>query len=305
MNHFFLVWSKPDFQYELIKELEQKKLTYEILSPALIKVTTPELPTLCWAHRVGSPAQSFEFSSIGEAQKFLQTQGQLWIHEPIQEIRRGELILGGLKTIKSKPRKPFEAWPTGRLGAFSLMAHNQLIFTSHLTPSLPPFKELFINDPRPPSRAYLKLWEAFSRLQVWPQPTEKTLELGSSPGGWTWVLAEQLKSSVVCLDKGSMDIKIANHPLVTWVAQDAFLWVEKQSVQEFDWVLSDMACEPERLYQLVQLLLSQKPTLKLICTIKFTDHLDLEILNKFQSIANSQLITLDYNKHELTWLKVY
>lgn len=305
MNSFFLVWVKPDFQYELVKELEHYQLLYQILSPTLIQVTATQLPALCWAHRVGPSAQLLEFNSIGEAQKILQKHGHLWIHAPLQDIRRGELILSGLKSLKYKPKKPFEAWPTGQLGAFSLISKHQLIFTTQLTPSLPPFNELFINDPRPPSRAYLKLWEALSRLQIWPQPTEKTLELGSSPGGWTWVLAEQLQSQVVCLDRGSMDIKIANHPLVTWIAQDAFAWIAKNSIAEFDWILSDMACEPERLYHLIQQLLSRKPTLKFICTIKFTDHLDFKVLHQFQSIASSQLITLDYNKHELTWFKIY
>lgn len=304
MSELCLIWCKPDYQFELLKELEKNLLKYQIINPLLIQVTADKLPPLHWAHRIGHHAQSFEFTSISQAQKFLQAQGLLWLHEPVNEVRRGELILSGLKTIKHKPKKPFEAWPQGRLGSFSLTATNKLLFTCQLTPSLLPFKDLFINDQRPPSRAYLKLWEAFTRLQTWPRSPEKTLELGSAPGGWTWVVAEQLKTPVVCLDKGSMDINVANHPLVTWIAQDAFIWIEKHSVDEFDWVLSDMACEPERLYNLVQKLLIRKPNLKFICTLKFTDQVDYSIINKFSAIEQSQLLTLDYNKHELTWMKI-
>ena len=42
----------------------------------------------------------------------------------------------------------------------------------------------------PPNRAYLKLWEALVRLRRWPGPGERCLDLGASPGGWTYVLAK-------------------------------------------------------------------------------------------------------------------
>ena len=49
----------------------------------------------------------------------------------------------------------------------------------------------------PPSRAYLKLWELFTRLGHWPRSGERVLDLGASPGGWTFVLANQLGANVV------------------------------------------------------------------------------------------------------------
>ena len=48
----------------------------------------------------------------------------------------------------------------------------------------------FIEDKHSPSsRAYLKLWETFTRFQEYPKEGDKCLELGAAPGGWTWVLA--------------------------------------------------------------------------------------------------------------------
>jgi integrase len=47
-----------------------------------------------------------------------------------------------------------------------------------------------------PSRAYLKLWELFTLIGEHPRPGELCLDLGSSPGGWTWVL-QRLGARVV------------------------------------------------------------------------------------------------------------
>jgi hypothetical protein len=43
----------------------------------------------------------------------------------------------------------------------------------------------------PPSRAYLKLWEVFSRLGVTPKKDDLCLDLGPSPRGWSWELIQQ------------------------------------------------------------------------------------------------------------------
>jgi len=41
----------------------------------------------------------------------------------------------------------------------------------------------------PPSRAYLKFWEACTRLGARPEPGDTCIDLGASPGGWTWAMA--------------------------------------------------------------------------------------------------------------------
>ena len=47
----------------------------------------------------------------------------------------------------------------------------------------------FVEDKAiPPNRAYLKLWEAFTLLGRHPGAGERCLDMGASPGGWTWVL---------------------------------------------------------------------------------------------------------------------
>ena len=56
----------------------------------------------------------------------------------------------------------------------------------------------------PPNRAYLKLWEALTLLGRRPGPGELCLDLGASPGGWTWVLAK-LGARVIAVDKAPLD----------------------------------------------------------------------------------------------------
>jgi 23S rRNA (cytidine2498-2'-O)-methyltransferase len=52
----------------------------------------------------------------------------------------------------------------------------------------------------PPCRAYLKLWEVFSRIQKMPAPGDACLDAGASPGRWTWAL-QQLGASVLAGDR--------------------------------------------------------------------------------------------------------
>ncbi len=66
----------------------------------------------------------------------------------------------------------------------------------------------------PPSRAYLKLWEALVRFGRWPAPGDRCLDLGASPGGWTWVLAK-LGANVTAVDKAPLAPAVAAMPGVT------------------------------------------------------------------------------------------
>ena len=59
------------------------------------------------------------------------------------------------------------------------------------------------------------------RLGRWPQPGERCLDLGASPGGWTWVLAK-LGAEVVAIDKAPLDPKVAAMPGVEWRGESAF-----------------------------------------------------------------------------------
>jgi 23S rRNA (cytidine2498-2'-O)-methyltransferase len=171
-------------------------------------------------------------------------------------------------------------------------------------PNIPIGSLSFKETPHPPSRAYLKLWEAFTKIGQWPNVKSSVLELGSSPGGWTWVLAKQIGCQVTCLDKGDMDPRIVGLKNVTWHQQDAFTFLSKNLSEPFDWLLSDMACDPHKLLPLVQDWVTKKPFSRCICTIKLTNKIDNtnSLIQQFKDIPNSWVTHLNVNKHELTWI---
>ncbi|WP_457844104.1 SAM-dependent methyltransferase, partial [Staphylococcus aureus] len=79
------------------------------------------------------------------------------------------------------------AAPTAPLGSWTLLAPDRMLAAARCSSPFPNGEVGFIEDKAgPPNRAYLKLWEALVRLRRWPQPGERCLDLGASPGGWTY-----------------------------------------------------------------------------------------------------------------------
>src|SRR5262249_39492553 len=133
---------------------------------------------------------------------------------------------------------------------------------------------VFVEDKAgPPSRAYLKLWEALVRFGRWPQPGERCVDLGASPGGWTYVLAK-LGARVVAVDKPAIDPEVAGMPGVEWRRESAFA-LEPSSIGLVDWLFSDVICYPARLLRLIEHWRRSGLAKNFVCTIKFqggTDH---------------------------------
>lgn len=153
----------------------------------------------------------------------------------------------------------------------------------------------------PPNRAYLKLWEVLCLGYIRLKPNDVAIDLGSSPGGWTWALSEQV-SKVYSVDKAPLDPKVSKAPSIHYREDDAF----KLNPQEFSdctWLFSDIICTPERLYELVQLWMKNSKVQNFVCTIKFKGECNFEMLQKFKQIENSKIIHLYQNKNEVTWIR--
>jgi hypothetical protein len=101
----------------------------------------------------------------------------------------------------------------------------------------------------PPSRAYLKLWEALTRLGRYPKPGESCIDLGASPGGWTWVI-QSLGAHVIAVDKAPLDPAVVALTNVEVREQSAFA-LTPDEIGPVDWLFSDIICYPERLLRLV------------------------------------------------------
>ena len=192
------------------------------------------------------------------------------------------------------------AAPTAPLGSWTLLAPDRMLAAARCSS---PFAngevELIEDREGPPNRAYLKLWEALVRLRRWPQPGERCLDLGASPGGWTWVLAK-LGATVVAVDKAPLDSRIAAMAGVEWRGESAFA-LEPESVGPVDWLFSDIACYPARLLRLVERWRASGLAKNFVCTIKLQGETDHEAVQAFAALPGARVLHLHYNKHELTF----
>jgi 23S rRNA (cytidine2498-2'-O)-methyltransferase len=184
-----------------------------------------------------------------------------------------------------------------------LLDANTVLAAPHCTSVFPNGEVHFLEDhTRPPSRAYLKLWEALTIAGQRPGPGDLCLDLGSSPGGWTWVLA-RLGARVISVDKAPLAPAVARMRGVEYRAESAFA-LDPVALGPIDWLFSDVVCYPARLLALVERWLSRGACRRFVCTVKFQGATDHETAARFAAIPGSALRHLVHNKHELTWTKL-
>lgn len=153
----------------------------------------------------------------------------------------------------------------------------------------------------PPNRAYLKVWEVLCMNYIQLKPNDIAIDLGSSPGGWSWALAQQIHK-VYSIDKAELDSKIKSISNIIYKSEDAFQ-VKPQEYQDCNWLFSDIICTPQRLLSLVENWHKNSSVQNFVCTIKFKGNCDFEILKEFLKYENSKIIHLYQNKNEVTWIK--
>jgi 23S rRNA (cytidine2498-2'-O)-methyltransferase len=256
---------------------------------------------LAWAQNIWLKPEILPIASIGQAVKELRARGRNWAGSAFQLHRRTKLIQEQLPKVSMKPLSFPQPAPTAPLGAFVLL-DAQTLLASPTTSS--PFAEgaaKFIEDKsNPPNRAYLKLWETLTRLGRYPGPGDMCLDLGASPGGWTWVLAS-LGAKVTAIDKAPLDINIAALSNVT-CRQDSAFSLDPKSVGPVDWLCSDVICYPDRLLELIERWRTEGQVRNFIITVKLQGETDFAAIEKFKALPNSRLVHLFHNKHELTWV---
>ncbi|HVF34425.1 MAG TPA: 23S rRNA (cytidine(2498)-2'-O)-methyltransferase RlmM [Candidatus Saccharimonadia bacterium] len=104
-----------------------------------------------------------------------------------------------------------------------------------------------------PSRSTLKLEEAFLVLlsdaerEAWLAPGMTAVDLGASPGGWTYQLVRR-SIRVTAVDNGPMDERLMQSGLVEHRREDGFRFRPKKPV---DWLVCDMVEQPIRVAGLV------------------------------------------------------
>ena len=267
----------------------------------------PLCPEPVWVQNIWYEPQFIPAPSIKQAAAGLKAMQRNWACHPTAWFRRSALIEAQLPRIRTECPLCFgnplpQLTPAQRLGAWTLW-EERLLLASPLCASPFPDGMLFFQENKtdPPGRAYLKLWEALTRLGRFPRPGETALDLGSSPGGWTWVLAGQ-GARVISVDRAALARNVAAMPGVEYIRGSAFA-LEPRDFLDAAWLCSDVICYPERLFRLIMRWLEAGYTGNIICTLKFQGETDFASIEQFKSLPGGWLLHLFHNKHELTWIR--
>ncbi len=287
-----------EFQKELLDELRyhQAQVIYSTDETHWLQEDRFEP---AWADCVWRDVKGLEFDSITDAQKKLRAISPRWRYFGDLFHRRGALIAEGV--VSKKKQQPFRfpsLPPSASDPVFTLADEHWILYSQSVSRptmnGLIPFEE---NKDVPPSRAYLKLWEALTILGEWPQPGERVVDLGSSPGSWSWALAE-LNARVVSLDRTELSPKVMRSTNIEFRRGDAFSF----QPTPMDWVFSDVICYPEKLFDYVHSWLESGHCQKFVCNIKLRGESDPVLIERFQTLPQSRVLHTLHGKHELTWI---
>ncbi len=129
------------------------------------------------------------------------------------------------------------------------------------------------DDPRAPSRSYLKAEEAYAVLGREPAAGESVADLGAAPGGWSYSAARR-GARVTAVDNGPLKAG-ALDAHITALAEDAFKFAPAQPV---DWLFCDMVEDPERVVALLRRWLRDALCARFIVNLKFARQDPLALL---------------------------
>lgn len=244
--------------------------------------------------------QKMVISSINDGIKKLRAIAKNWALFSIGNHRRAGLIQDGLAPFKLTHIPFLGELPKHPMGGWTLLDATTIIYSTNTTSKFPLGKiEFDENKTEPPSRAYLKLWEFFTLHAAPPEKKDSVIDMGSSPGGWSWVLAT-LNCKVTSVDKAPLADNIERMPQITFIQESAFGF-DPAKAGDITWFFSDIICYPERLLELIKRWIEHSKVKHFVCTIKFQGKADFAIIDEFLKIPNSKIVHLYNNKHEVMW----
>jgi 23S rRNA (cytidine2498-2'-O)-methyltransferase len=289
-----------DFTQDLREELRLRKIKV-IKEYGRLFLCEGDASHVVFAQETWHDVEILPYKSISDAADLLREKSARYYHYTLNNHRRGELILDKLPKARIKNYNFLDIIPRTPIGVFSLLSDSEIIFSPRTNCPLP-LGEINFNEDKitPPSRAYLKLWELFTLYEIKPSPGMKTIDVGSCPGGWTWVL-QTIGCHVISVDKAPLDPKIAILPNIEFRQESAF-GLRPQHVGELDWFFSDIICYPSKLLELVNRYRDYGKVANFACTIKFQNETDFDTMFKFEEIPGSKIVHLSANKHEVTWI---
>ena len=257
-----------------------------------------EPPMVCpWAQDTWTAPVELPAPSVKAAADGLRGLQRNWCAYAAGQHRRMALITARLPPVKGAALAFPAPAPTAHLGAWMLLAPDRMLASCTTASAVPQGAWRFEEDHiGPPSRAYLKLWEALTRMGVRPGPGQACIDLGASPGGWTWVLAS-LGATVLAVDRVPLDPRVAAMPGVTTVIESAFALPPRP----VDWLVCDVIAYPARTLAVLEAWL---PLARhVVCTVKFQGETDHAMAERIAALPGVTVAHLHHNKHELTVMR--
>jgi 23S rRNA (cytidine2498-2'-O)-methyltransferase len=288
------------FRDPLAEELSRSGASVSAWHGDLALSDSPPVPA-AWSLNTWLEPREIEVASIGQAADALRAIQRNWGGYQAEHFRRAALISARLPPLKPRVLVFPQVPPSGHLGAWTLLAPDRLLASPTQSSAFVNGAMIFAEDRiGPPSRAYLKFWEACTIWGVWPAAGERCLDLGAAPGGWSWAIAT-LGASVTAVDRSPLDPSVAAMPGVVERLESAF-GIDPAQEAPVDWLFSDVIAYPQRLLTLVQAWIASGRTKRIVCTLKFQGATDHDSAEAFAAIPGGRVIHLFHNKHELTFL---
>lgn len=296
------------FQNELVRELELKSVEIFLNLPrALITRSIQEKPI--WSQdwwpecKLLNCENSIENKNEKLVVDFFKTQIHFGFYHQIELSKTADRILKKVKTLPLK-RIKYQVPHTFNFKFYCWsIVSDFIIFCKKSDQRFPAGWHEFDEDKStPPNRAYLKLWELFSVYNLSLAGKPNVLEIGASPGGWSWVLS-QFCDTVHTVDRAALDKKLNSIQNIKHQIGDAFK-LNAENYKDCTWLFSDLICTPEKMYETVCYWRENSAIQNFVCTIKFKGDCDFNMIKKFLQIADSKVIHLYQNKNEVTWVKI-
>ena len=289
-----------DFQEPLAEELTRRGAGIVAWHGRLALSDAPPV-SAAWSLNTWLAPREIAVASIGQAADALRLMQRNWGGYQAGHFRRAALIAQRLPVMRARALAFPQLAPAGHLGAWTLLAPELLLASPQQSSAFVNGAVVFEEDRvGPPSRAYLKLWEACTLLGAWPVAGERCLDLGAAPGGWSWAIA-RLGADVVAVDRAPLAPEVASMAGVIERRESAF-GIDPLNEQAVDWVFCDVIAYPSRVLGMVRAWVASGRTRRIVCTLKFQGATDHESAEAFAGIAGGRVVHLFHNKHELTFL---
>lgn len=155
-------------------------------------------------------------------------------------------------------------------------------------------------DKAAPSRAFAKLLEAESRLGIRISAGDECIDLGASPGSWSYAALAR-GANVTAVDRSDLRDDLMRHPRLRFHRGDAFKFTPESQT---GWLLCDVIAAPQRSIGLLIDWLRHRRMSKFVVTIKFKGEDEYPLIDQLKHMAaplchEFHLARLCANKNEI------